>query len=149
MENPAPGAIPGLVTAQLDGFYSNVLIITIHFYLLLMVKQVCKLSQYLIPVICLFRIAEVLLNGLIIRQRSPLTVFLDLPPIGHPVMSFDASLWQEISSLISSTPLKNANRKKYLTDLSLFSDSPWCLQYPLRKYLHITVLSKINKYINK
>lgn len=84
---------PASVTAQVDRLYSNLLIITRHLLQLLLLM----VEQYLIPA-CRFRIAEVLLNLLIIRQRSPLTIFVDLPPVGHPVMSFGASLWQQISS---------------------------------------------------
>lgn len=81
------------------------LTVTVHLCLLLLMVQVCELSKYLIPVVCSLRITEVLFNCLIIRQQSPLTIFVDLPPIGHSPLS-SALLWQQISSLTSSPPFQ-------------------------------------------
>lgn len=62
-----------------------------------MVKQVSGFLHSIIPV-CHFRIAKVSLDLLIIRQWDPMTTFLDLPSVGHPVMSLGASLWKQKSN---------------------------------------------------
>lgn len=64
---------------------------------MLMVQQVSDLLDSIIPE-CHLRVAKVFLNVLVIRQRDPLTPGLDLPSVGHPVMSLEATIWQQKSS---------------------------------------------------
>lgn len=83
----------GSITAQVETFcfhYCN-------FEIMLRVQQVSGLLHSIIPV-CHFRIAKVSLDLLIVRQQDPLITFIDLPSVGHPVMSLGASLWQQKSS---------------------------------------------------